>query len=266
MLRGSPAGQAALAGPFSLGALSLPMEVAESSALEERYESQWQLVEELQCPLVAVSASGGGGDSGAAAAASPSLQPLCGEVVLPPGRSVLTFIAAPVKRGLYKALHIRASLQQLPLHVSVHPPAPLWATQGPAAGGKGAAQLSRRASRAGTGAASPLALVGSGGGGGDVAGGASSAEAVVMLVEQAQPRVQLSLLAAGGSLVAGQEQWLGLALAPQRDTLHGARLELSWPLAHPAAGELAGGTGIPCLWSSLPCTLCWLPALSPATH
>lgn len=43
-------------------------------------------------------------------------------------------------------------------------------------------------------------------------------------------------VAAGGSLIAGQEQWLGLALAPERDALQHARLELTWPLGSTAGG------------------------------
>lgn len=222
---------AALGGPFSLGALNIAAEAAPSGPAEERVESRWQLVEELLCPLVAVSPGGGSDDTAAAAAAAaPALQPLRGEAVLPAGPSVLTFLAAPVKRGLYKALHLRAALQQLPLHVAVRPPAPLW----PAAGAAGASATSVAAGAAG-----------------------SRAEEVVMLVEQAQPRVQLSLLAAGGGLIAGQEQWLGLLLAPERDTLHGARLELSWPLSQPpAARGLAGEQA----WRR------WAGVLCPVTH
>ena len=226
---GSGAAPPALGGPFSLGALSLALDAAPSGPGEERVESRWQLVEELLCPLVAAS-PGGGGAAAAAAAAAPALQPLHGEAVLPPGPSVLTFLAAPVKRGLYKALHLRAALQQLPLHVAVRPPAPLWPAGGAAA------------TSAASGAAGAAGAAG------------SLAEEAVLLVEQAQPRVQLSLLAAGGSLIAGQEQWLGLLLAPERDTLHGARLELSWPLsAPPPARGLAGERG---RRRRLPCHAC----------
>ena len=221
MARGSPgaAPQTQLASSsFQVGALSLALEPADSAVAQERYESQWQLVEELHCSLVAVRPSGS-----ASGGAAPSLQPLSGEVELPPGRSVLSFLAAPVKRGLYKALCLRACLDQLPLAVAVRAPQPLW----PPAGAAGAGKAAVGGSRGATGA--------------EELGSGQPAEAVLMQVGPAQPRVELSLLAAGGSLIAGQEQWLGLALAPERDALHGARLELSWPLAPAAGGGAAGG-------------------------
>jgi hypothetical protein len=175
----------------------------------ERYESQWQQVEELYCPLVSISAAdaaGGGASSGGGG--GPQVRPLTGDVELPPGRSLLTFLAAPVKRGLYKALHLRAALQRLPLRVAVAAPQPLW---GPPHGSLADAAA---------------------------AAAAPAAEAIYMRVEQAQPRLELGLVAAGGSLVAGQEQWLGLALAPGRDALRDAQLQLTWPVGHPGSGGL----------------------------
>lgn len=246
LLAGSPGTADAAGGgggAFQMGGV-LSLEPMDSTVGQERYESQWQLVEELQCSLVAVASdsSSASSGSGSGSSAGRSLQPLRGEVELPPGRSVLTFLAAPVKRGLYAALSLRARLHHLPLHVAVHAPQPLWAQAdaGAAGGGKPGSYLaaaqagSRRGSRAGGGgAAVPL------GGVAEEPGSATSAEAIVMLVGQALPRVHLSLLAAGGSLIAGQEQWLGLGLAPQRDPLAGARLELTWPLGLPGPSECA---------------------------
>lgn len=233
--RGSPgaAPKVQLGPSFQVGALSLALEHADSTAAQERYESQWQLVEELSCSLVAVAPCGTGGDGGdSGGALPPSLQPVSGEVELPPGRSLLTFLAAPVKRGLYKALSLQARLDQLPFTASVRPPRPLWPAPLPSSSGTAAAGNGRRDSRSG---AAQLAAAGEA-----EAGSCPQAEAVLMQVGPAQPRVELSLLAAGGSLIAGQEQWLGLALAPERDALHGARLELSWPLAPTAASGPAG--------------------------
>lgn len=226
LARGSPgaAPQAQLAGSsFQVGALSLALEPADSTVAQERYESQWQLVEELPCSLVAVRPCGSSRGSRGSGGAAPSLQPLSGEVELPPGCNALTFLAAPVKRGLYKALCLRARLDQLPLAVAVRAPQPLWPLAGAPGAGKAAAGSGRGAS------------------GAEESGGGQTAEAVLMQVGPAQPRVELSLLAAGGNLIAGQEQWLGLALAPERDALHGGRLELSWPLAPVVGGGAAGG-------------------------
>ena len=89
----------------------------------ERYEAHWQQVEELACSLVAISSSGGSAGSGSGSSSGgTTLQPLTGEVCLPPGTSLLTFLAAPVQRGLYKALHLRAVLHQLPMYVVVEAP------------------------------------------------------------------------------------------------------------------------------------------------
>ena len=251
--RGASASVAAHPGtPLSeagaLGALSLGLEREESVVLpQERFETQWQQVEELACPLVAVSSGGSGGGSGG----GPSLRPLVGEVLVPPGDSVLTFLAAPVQRGLYRALGLRARLHQLPLRVAVAAPEPMWQQQQHAAGGSrrssGASTAgSRRGSRAGAPGGEPLTPLAGGAPltpppaarPSDAPAGAHAAEAILLHVEQAQPRVQLSLVAATGSIVAGQEQWLGLTVMPERDALHGARLELAWPLA--PAGGLAG--------------------------
>lgn len=234
---------------------------AQEGAGRERYEAYWQQVEELTCSLVAISS--GGGDAGGGSRGSchdTTLQPLAGEVLLPPGTSLLTFLAAPVQRGLYKALHLRALLQQLPVHVDVQPPEPLWQQQEAAAVVAAAAahsrgamspQALRRSSRAGVPRGGPLAPVAGGAPlaqhqphhPGDAPAGMHDAETILLDVEQAQPRVQLSLVAAGGRLIAGQEQWLGLALAPERDALRHARLELTWPLAG-AAGALPGGCAV----------------------
>ncbi len=245
-LQGSPgaASKAQLGSSFQVGALSLALETADSTVAQERYESQWQLVEELSCSLVAVSpcsSSGGGGTSSGSSGSSlpPSLQPVSGEIELPPGRSLLTFLAAPVKRGLYKALSLRARLDQLPFVVTVRPPRPLWPAGQPSSSSKAAAGSGRRGSRAGGSDSWAGGAQLAAGGGEDSASG-PQAEAVLMTVGPAQPRVELSLLAAGGSLIAGQEQWLGLELAPERDALHSARLELSWPLAPATAGAPAG--------------------------
>ncbi len=226
----------------------------QGSLVRERFEPYWQRVEELTCSLVAISSTGSDSSSNGSGT---TLRPITGEVSLPPGTSLLTFLAAPVQRGLYTALHLRAMLQQLPLYVEVEAPEPLWQQQEAAAAVAAAAahsrgamspQALRRSSRAGVPRGGPLAPVAGGAPltprlprpPGDAPAGIRDAEFVVLDVEQAQPRVQLSLVAAGGSLIAGQEQWLGLALAPERDALQHARLELTWPLANTAGGPLAG--------------------------
>lgn len=247
----------------------------------ERYEAHWQQVEELACSLVAISSSGGSAGSGSGSSSGgTTLQPLTGEVCLPPGTSLLTFLAAPVQRGLYKALHLRAVLHQLPMYVEVEAPEPLWQQQEAAAAVAAAAahsrgamspQALRRSSRAGVPRGGPLAPVAGGAPltprvprrPSDGPAGVCDAEFIVMDVEQAQPRVHLALVAAGGSLIAGQEQWLGLALAPERDALQHARLELTWPLGSTAGGLPGGRAGpmLPVHACMLTCTALW-PATS----
>lgn len=257
----TPGAHAGSSGQRRSSAPGTPLGEAGAHALEpqgslgrERFEPYWQRVEELTCSLVAISSTGSDSSS---SGSGTTLRPITGEVSLPPGTSLLTFLAAPVQRGLYTALHLRAMLQQMPLYVEVEAPEPLWQQQEAAAAVAAAAahsrgamspQALRRSSRAGVPRGGPLAPVAGGAPltprvprpPGDAPAGICDAEFVVLDVEQAQPRVQLSLVAAGGSLIAGQEQWLGLALAPERDALQHARLELTWPQANTAGGPLAG--------------------------
>ena len=96
-----------------------------SGGAADHYVRRWQLVEELTCRLVDLSA----GPAGPAARSASEVQgraPATQQAaVLPPGVSVLTFVAAPIKRGIYTPLYVHAHLHALPLRIAVERPAPL---------------------------------------------------------------------------------------------------------------------------------------------
>jgi hypothetical protein len=198
------------------------------TAFEEgppRIVMRWQEVEELRCCLVGV----GGPASGVGGHAGPLL-PLGGAAALRPGANRLHFLAAPVKRGLYKPLHVTAALEQLQMQLPVRlPPAP-WQPAGAPAPLAGAARAP---------SPDPDLFGGSAQSGGTGRSGAVPEEAVLMAVDSAAPRLAISLAAAAdGCLVGGQQQWLGLHVAPERDHLQAVRLEVGWP-APPGAPDVA---------------------------
>lgn len=251
----------------------------EGEAGGSKYVSRWQEVEELQCRLISIAPLDSYSLAADKAAAGCALG-AAGPAVLRPGMNVLTFLASPVKRGVYVPKHIRGFLRGLPLHIDVHPPPSLLSSGsspaqlsgdsgGAAPGGRGAAAAlplptqrlpaRSRASADGGGAAlvfrpAPESFTSPAGRGGSEDAGwaagwrelAAAADAchedsVVMVVESASPRVRVWPAAAGGAVVAGQRQWLGLVLRPDRDQLRAATLGLTWPAAGGGAG--CGGAG-----------------------
>lgn len=225
-----------------------------------KYSSRWQEVEELQCRLVGIASAArrGGGQ--------------CGGRALVPGENVLTFLASPVKPGLYVTKHVQVVLGVLPIHIDVSPLPSLLSPDCPShrlqqqwgEGEEGQAPPSqglpaprplhsvlggrgRRGSQSMDGVLGPAlsfggergAALGGGWGSGGPAWEGPLEEAVVMVVEPARPRVGVWPAAAGGRVIAGQRQWLGLVLHPERDSLRGASLVLTWPAAD--AGATPGG-------------------------
>jgi len=161
-------------------------------------------------------------------------------VVLSPGVNILTFRACPVRRGLYKPKYIRAML----LSVSVEIPV--------------------------SSSASPINVVATTTGGGGVKGKGSSqlqqsrmpwwedtatyddysssrqtkAQCIVLTVDLPVPRIEMSWYAAGGAVIAGHKQWLGLTVKPNQpsaaalkgsssssSSMENACLDITWPAA-----------------------------------
>ena len=199
--------------------------------------TQWQETEELVCCLtqaaggteappssVASQQSGQGGHSDG------SMSP--GVVVAQPGLNQLAFRALPLKRGLYTLKHVDAHLGCLPLHIPVMltPPSefdfpsssdrPL----APSAAGSESTSLS----------ASSLGTV--------LNTGEIQQETVVLNVHSCRQRVAVSAAALRGTLVAGQPQWLAVAIMPLHDSLHEACVHVGMASARQAGSDQAPGS------------------------
>eukprot|EP00887_Chlorella_sp_A99_P003263 scaffold9.g3263.t1 len=224
----------------------------------DRYVTKWQQVEELRCLLIDIChppAGGAGEASPTLAGEASAVQPARRTLALHPGRSVLRFLAAPIKRGLYVPLHVRALLHELPVHLTVKQPDAAAPAQAGAQAGAGL-QVGRLSHAGGRGAPLGAARLGAApgdplfspapawsapGAAGASADGSVHEDMVLMSVAAAAPRVSVTLASAGGAVIAGQRQWLGLAVRPAKGVaLGGAALEVMWPLP-----DLAGAPAVP---------------------
>lgn len=200
-------GTGAASGSQALAAPAIRMHSFAEEADEPQYVSEWQETEELHCVLAHCEPLPGVGtfpEGNVAPGVATSLKgrPVIAPVELQPGVSQLTFLAAPVKRGVYKPVRITGLLGQLPVSLKVSLPPDL---DGTAANGTATAHE----------------------------------DAVVLQVEGPAPRVSLAAVAAGGAcLVAGQRQWLGFHVTPGRDTLESSSLAVTWPLP-PGVADIA---------------------------
>jgi len=193
-----------------------------------RFTTEWQDTEELQCCLVSISYSNEekyqegastqrnlnrNGDLGSTAL----LTPFTGAVELRPGVNILRFMAAPLKRGLYRPVRITAALHNLEICLDVEENSCL-----------STASLFSESTHTTT--SSMLGL-------NDQGHFLSFLEdatlyPVVLEVEPTLPRISIAAVAAtgGGRLVAGQKQWIGLHIVPGRDVLEHATLGITWPV------------------------------------
>ncbi len=210
--------QRATDSPTALGtARSRSGDLAAALAEDADVTTQWQETEELACTLtqahlghnesdvdVASMQSSRGSHSDCSKAASTA--------VVQPGLNRLTFRALPLKRGLYTLKHVDASLGCLLLHI------PVLLTQ--------PSELSLRASSepfvarsiagsetTGSGAAALGTVLNT---------GEIQQETVLLNVQSCRQRVAVSAAALRGALVAGQPQWLAMAIMPLHDALHDA--------------------------------------------
>ena len=218
------------------------MTAEEAEAGGDRYVTKWQQVEELRCPLVCIDEPGrNSGEAAPAAAPTGTPQPARVPLALRPGHNVLSFLAGPIKRGLYTPLHIRAMLHELPLQLSVRPP-PSSAELLAPPGSPGSLVPGRHTSTDGGGASvlraispfSPEAFAAvaqlAGQANGSNTHNAVPEDIVLMSVGPARARVSVALAAASGVVNSGQRQWLGLVVRPAGDELQGAGMEVAWPL------------------------------------
>ncbi|KAL4549831.1 hypothetical protein Ndes2526B_g04818 [Nannochloris sp. 'desiccata'] len=195
-----------------------------------RFTTEWQDTEDLQCSLVSISHHEEEGEEEEEEearikkkekgdlATTALLTPFTGAVTLQPGVNILRFMAAPLKRGLYRPVRITAALYNLDICLDVEEHTSLSTT--------GCSLFSSNAhapsSRMGvTDQGHVLSLLED-----------SAAYPVVLEVEPTLPRISIAPVAATGAgcLVAGQRQWLGLHVVPGRDVLENATLAVTWPV------------------------------------
>jgi len=192
-------------------------DLAAALAEDADVTTQWQETEELACTLTQAHFADHASDVDVASMQSSRVsQSDCSmapsTAMVQPGLNRLTFRAVPLKRGLYTLKHVDASLGCLSLHIPVLP-TPL-------------SDLSLRASSepligrsiagsetTGSGAATLGTVLNT---------GEIQQETVVLNVHSCRQRIAVSAAALRGALVAGQPQWLAMALVPLHDSLHDA--------------------------------------------
>jgi len=206
-------------------------------------KSGWAAGPDLECrALLRVEPLGGasaGADAASAMPSHPSPAPACGTAtvhgtyeqhvqegsmarplraaVLHPGWNRLTFLAAPVVPGLCLVHHMSALLGTCTLRIQATPPSLRRFLHCPAS--PPPLPPPPTAGHSGVPGAMSAGVV-------DLGVDGVSREAVVLAVADVQPRMSMAAVALGGSLVAGAQQWLGVAVIPCQDTPSHLRLAL----------------------------------------
>ena len=193
-----------------------------------RFTTEWQDTEDLQCCLVSIFhfeeekeqetkvveevLKGNGVDVGTTALVTP----LTGAAELRSGVNLLRFMAAPLKRGLYRPLRITATLHNLEIFMDVEENSCLSPTSLFPNGAHTSSSMMGLHDQGHV-----LSFLED-----------SAAYPIVLEVEPTLPRISIAAVAAtgGGRLVAGQKQWMGLHIAPGRDVLENATLAITWPV------------------------------------
>jgi hypothetical protein len=213
-----------------------------------RFTTEWQDTEDLQCSLVSISYSEQEQEEDEKEmkkkTATALLTPFNGAVELRPGVNILRFMAAPVKRGLYRPVRITAALQNLEIYLDVEESSAL----SPSFSLSNKVDKKETSSLASQDQGHFLSFIED-----------SAAYPIVLEVEPTLPRISIAPVAAagGGSLIAGQKQWIGLHVVPGRDVLEHATLAVTWPvppseiarkmsglLSHSASTGILGGTSV----------------------
>ena len=199
--------------------------------------TQWQETEELVCSVSQVVGNATESQEGLSSHHSSRQKQSTDLAVLQPGLNRLTFKALPLKRGLYTMKHMQAMLGRLSLHIPVmlsqpnglstlsHSPPDL-PTSHSVAG-----------SESGSSRTAPLGAV--------LNTGEIQQETVVLNVHSCRQRVAVSAAALRGTLVAGQPQWLAVALMPLHDALHEACIHLGMANnTRPGSDQAAGSASL----------------------
>lgn len=193
--------------------------------------TQWQETEELLCQLAQT------GNSGLTRATDVSnshdqqlegMQASSGAAVLQPGSNQLVFSAHPLKRGLYCLKHMSASLHQLSLHIPAVPRQALHSFD----------IQQRSPGQDPPNSQATAAVLGT-----VFNTGQLQQHTVVMNTHSCRQRVAISAAALKSALVAGQPQWLAIAVLPMHDALQEACIHVGVPSQH--AHALRANSGNP---------------------
>lgn len=214
-------------------------DLAAALAEDADVTTQWQETEELPCSLTQAHLGHIASDVDVASMqSSKGSQSDCSKApstaMVQPGINRLTFRALPLKRGLYTLKHVDASLGCLSLHIPV-PPTPLSELSLRASSEPLVARSIAGSEAPGSGAAALGTVLNT---------GEVQQETVVLNVHSCRQRVAVSAAALRGALVAGQPQWLAIAIMPLHDSLHDACIHVgmvssSWSGSDQAAGSAA---------------------------
>ena len=209
------AAAAAAAGKSGMNNPQSPGFYRQDSFTEEapRFIAEWQDTEDLQCSLVEIISD----DQELLKQASSQkiiskststppvglLTPLSGPIEIARGVNVLRFMAAPLRRGLYRPVRVTGSFYNLQISFEVESTVtdldPIGSTNHPFFPQPSDSYVPE--------------------------------DAVVLEVEPLLPRVIVEPATAlgGGRLVSGQGQWLGLHIKAGRDHFEDTTLDITWP-------------------------------------
>ena len=215
-------------------------DLAAALAEDADVTTQWQETEELACSLTqahlgqdATDVDVGSMQSSRGSQSDCSKAP--STAMVQPGINRLTFRALPLKRGLYTLKHVDASLGCLSLHIPVLL-TPLSELSLPASSEPLAARSIAGSEATGSGAAALGSVLNT---------GEIQQETVVLNVHSCRQRVAVSAAALRGALVAGQPQWLAMAIVPLHDSLHDACIHVGMVSnARPGSDQAAGSAAL----------------------
>ena len=205
--------------PLATGsARSRSGDLAAATAEDADVITQWQETEELRCLLSVPTAHSCGSQAGTDLEAGPHRSVSRDTAMLQPGLNALSFRVVPLKPGLYTLEHMQASLGSLSLHIPVIPTEPNALSQRSQAAAQQPSNPPVAASDAASTRAAALGTV--------LNTGEIQQESVVLNVHSCRQRLAVSAAALRGTLVAGQPQWLAIAVVPMHDTLSEASIHV----------------------------------------
>lgn len=234
--------------PHGLGSVRAPSGDLGAAADDADVTTQWQETEELACSMSTPTARPPDPPAELTSYPVPDRALPGDTVTLRPGLNTLAFRVLPLKRGLYTLKHMQGSLGSLSLHM----PVILREPNALALHSQAAAERPSNPSTAGSDslsapAAAALGTVRS--------TGEVQQEPVVLNVHSCRQRLAVSAAALRGTLVAGQPQWLGIAVLPLHDSLHEACIHVGiasrastgtdqapFSSSHGAGSDRAGGS------------------------